>query len=39
MTYTVTRILRRFERKLEGPKNYTIIGQSAQVEIPKEMKR
>lgn len=31
MTYTVTLILRYFERKLDGPENYSMIGQPAQV--------
>ncbi len=31
MTYAVTLILRYFERRLEGPKNYSMIGQPAQV--------
>ena len=31
MTFTVTLILRYFERKLEGPDNYSMIGQPAQV--------
>ncbi len=31
MTFTVTLILRYFERKLEGPENYSMIGQPAQV--------
>lgn len=31
MTFSVTLILRYFERKLEGPENYSMIGQPAQV--------
>ena len=31
MTFTVTLILRYFERKLDGPENYSMIGQPAQV--------
>ncbi|MCG7334583.1 amino acid ABC transporter permease [Sporosarcina sp. ACRSM] len=31
MTFTVTLILRYFERKLEGPENYSMIGQPAQI--------
>lgn len=31
MTLSVTFILRYFERKLDGPKNYSVIGQPAQV--------
>jgi putative lysine transport system permease protein len=31
MTYAVTLILRYFERRLEGPENYSMIGQPAQV--------
>lgn len=34
MTYAVTLILRYFERKLDGPANYSMIGQPAQVTIP-----
>lgn len=36
MTFTVTRILRMFERKLEGPKNYTVLGSPIQVELPED---
>lgn len=36
MTFTVTRILRMMEKKLEGPKNYTVIGSSVQVDIPEK---
>lgn len=31
MTFTVTLILRYFERKLDGPENYSMIGQPTQV--------
>lgn len=31
MTYAVTLILRYFERRLEGPENYSMIGQPAQI--------
>lgn len=31
MTFTVTLILRYFERRLEGPENYSMIGQPAQI--------
>lgn len=34
LTFTVTRILRYIENKLEGPKNYNIIGNQMQVKIP-----
>lgn len=34
LTWTVTRILRAIERKLEGPKNYNIIGNQMQVKRP-----
>lgn len=39
MTFTVTKILRSFERKLEGPKNYNIIGNQMQVERPEDIVR
>lgn len=39
MTFTVTRILRSFERKLDGPKNYNIIGNQMQVERPEDIVR
>lgn len=39
MTFTVTRILRSFERKLDGPKNYNIIGNQMQVERPEDLVR
>ncbi|PZX03711.1 amino acid ABC transporter membrane protein (PAAT family) [Psychrobacillus insolitus] len=35
MTYAVTLILRYFERKLDGPENYSMIGQPAQITLPK----
>jgi putative lysine transport system permease protein len=35
MTFTVTLILRYIERKLEGPANYSMIGQTTQVTLPK----
>ena len=34
LTFTVTRILRHVEKKLEGPKNYNIIGNQMQVKTP-----
>ena len=37
MTFTITKILRSFERKLEGPKNYNIIGNQMQVERPEDI--
>lgn len=39
MTFTVTRILRYMERKLEGEKNYNIIGNQMQVERPEDIIR
>lgn len=36
MTFTVTRILRHIEKKLEGPKNYNIIGNQMQVQRPED---
>ncbi|WP_391118655.1 amino acid ABC transporter permease [Psychrobacillus sp. L3] len=35
MTFTVTLILRYIERKLEGPANYSMIGQTTQITLPK----
>lgn len=35
MTFAVTLILRYFERKLDGPENYSMIGQPAQITLPK----
>ncbi|HLR21014.1 MAG TPA: amino acid ABC transporter permease [Tissierellaceae bacterium] len=37
MTFTVTRILRFIEKKLEGPKNYNIIGNQMQVQKPEDV--
>lgn len=37
MTFTVTRILRNIEKKLEGPRNYNIIGNQMQVERPEDI--
>ena len=37
MTYAVTLILRYFERKLDGPENYSMIGQPAQITLPKKI--
>lgn len=39
MTYTVTRILRAIERKLDGPDNYIVAGNQMQVERPEDMLR
>lgn len=39
MTYAVTLILRYFERKLDGPENYSMIGQPAQITLPKNNNR
>ena len=39
MTFTVTRILRFIERKLDGPDNYIMAGNQMQVETPEEMLR
>ena len=36
MTYAVTLILRYFERKLDGPENYSMIGQPAQITLQKQ---
>lgn len=33
MTYSVTRLLRMFEKKLEGPDNYSMVGYDEPVEI------
>lgn len=35
MTFTVTRILRYMERKIEGPDNYNLAGNQMQVDVPK----
>lgn len=37
MTFTVTRILRFIEKKLDGPDNYIMMGNQMQVETPEEM--
>jgi putative lysine transport system permease protein len=37
MTFTVTRILRFIERKLDGPDNYTMLGNQMQVETPEDV--
>ena len=37
MTFTVTRILRAIERRLDGPKNYNIIGNQMQVQRPEDI--
>jgi putative lysine transport system permease protein len=34
MTFMVTRILRYFERKLDGPDNFTVIGNPVQINTP-----
>ena len=34
MTFTVTRILRYIEKKLDGPDNYILLGNQMQVETP-----
>ncbi|MGM9972428.1 MAG: amino acid ABC transporter permease [Clostridiaceae bacterium] len=34
MTFTVTRILRYIEKKLDGPENYILLGNQMQVETP-----
>lgn len=36
MTFTVTRILRAIEKKLDGPENYIIAGNQMQVERPED---
>ncbi|WP_342599563.1 amino acid ABC transporter permease [Psychrobacillus sp. FSL H8-0483] len=36
MTFSVTLILRYFERKLEGPTNYSMIGQPTQITLPQK---
>lgn len=36
MTFSITRILRYFERKLDGPENYNMIGNQMQVERPED---
>lgn len=39
MTFTITRILRFIERKLDGPDNYIMIGNQMQVEKPEDALR
>jgi putative lysine transport system permease protein len=39
MTYTVTRILRYIERRLDGPENYIMYANQMQVETPEDMMR
>lgn len=39
MTFTVTRILRALEKKLDGPENYIIAGNQMQVETPEDIAR
>ncbi len=39
MTFTITRILRFIERKLDGPENYIMIANQMQVERPEDMIR
>lgn len=39
MTFTVTRILRFIERKLDGPENYNLTGNQMQVQRPEDMIR
>jgi putative lysine transport system permease protein len=39
MTFTITRILRYIERKIDGPENYNIISNQMQVEKPEDMLR
>ena len=39
MTFTVTRILRAIEKKLDGPENYIIAGNQMQVETPEDIAR
>ncbi|MCR1898562.1 amino acid ABC transporter permease [Irregularibacter muris] len=39
MTFTVTRILRGIERKLDGPENYNLIGNQMQVQRPEDRLR
>lgn len=36
MTYTVTRILRHFEKKLDGPDDYILLGNQMQLERPED---
>ena len=39
MTFTVTRILRAIEKKLDGPENYNLISNQMQVERPEDRLR
>jgi putative lysine transport system permease protein len=39
MTFTVTRILRYFERKIDGPKNFSLAGNQMQVARPEDILR
>lgn len=39
MTFSVTRILRFIERKIDGPENFIMIGNQMQVERPEDMLR
>lgn len=39
MTFTVTRILRYFERKIDGPKNFSLTGNQMQVAKPEDILR
>ena len=39
MTLTVTRILRYFERRIEGPDSYILLGNQMQVQKPEDMLR
>ncbi|AQS58347.1 amino acid ABC transporter permease [Desulforamulus ferrireducens] len=39
MTYTVTRILRYFEKKLDGPEDYILLGNQMQLERPEDKLR
>ncbi|MEW8987250.1 MAG: ABC transporter permease subunit, partial [Bacillus sp. (in: firmicutes)] len=39
MTFTVTRILRWIERKIDGPEDYILMANQMQVETPEDMAR
>ena len=39
MTLSVTRILRYIERRMDGPENYTLLGNQMQVQTPEDMLR
>ncbi|GAA0086935.1 amino acid ABC transporter permease [Clostridium sp. CTA-7] len=39
MTFTITRILRAIERKIDGPDNYIMAGNQMQVETPEDILR